>query len=179
MTAGDSKFNCGFLFRQRFRLHLKMMTEFSQITIRPERPDTAVARMLIDELESILDPLYPAESRHGLSVERLLEEQVAFFVARNGDMPVGCGGLKFFGNEYAELKRMYVRPDYQGLGWGKRILMHLEGFALSHEFGILRLETGIHQQNAIGLYRRMGYREIPPFGDYQKDPLSLFFEKSI
>ena len=153
--------------------------QMPQITIKPERPDTPVARKLIDELERILAPLYPVESRHGLSVDRLLEEQVDFFVARQENTPVGCGGLKFFGREYAELKRMYIRPQYQGLGLGKKILVHLEEYARTRGINILRLETGIHQQSAIGLYRRMGYQEIPPFGNYKEDPLSLFFEKYL
>ena len=39
------------------------------------------------------------------------------------------------------------------------------------------LETGIHQHEAIGLYERMGFQRIPPFGAYQEDPLSRFYEK--
>jgi len=155
------------------------MFKLDQISIQLERPDTSDVRLLIDELESILAPLYPDESRHGLSVERLLDEEVAFFVARDKNIPVGCGGLKFFGREYAELKRMYVRPSYQRLGLGKEILKFLEAYALTRGIDIIRLETGIHQYNAVGLYKHMGYREIPPFGNYKEDPLSLFFEKSI
>jgi hypothetical protein len=44
---------------------------------------------------------------------------------------------------------------------------------------LLRLETGIYQREAICLYERMGFYRIPPFGAYQEDPLSLFFEKRI
>jgi hypothetical protein len=44
---------------------------------------------------------------------------------------------------------------------------------------VLRLETGIHQSEAIGLYERFGFQRIPPFGDYQEDPLSIFFEKHL
>jgi len=155
------------------------MFKLDQISIQPERPDTPDVCVLIEELESILAPLYPEESRHGLSVERLLVEQVSFFVAWDGDIPAGCGGLKFFGREFAELKRMYVRPSYQGLGLGKEILKFLEAYALIRGVSIIRLETGIHQHTAIGLYKNMGYREIPPFGKYKEDPLSLFFEKSF
>ena len=43
-----------------------------------ERPDTEDAIALITELEAILDPLYPSESRHGYSVEKLLGQGVAF-----------------------------------------------------------------------------------------------------
>ena len=44
---------------------------------------------------------------------------------------------------------------------------------------LLRLETGIYQTEAIGLYERFGFQPIPPFGAYQLDPLSLFYEKRL
>src|SRR6185437_12923115 len=71
-----------------------------------ERPDTADAILLITELEAQLDPLYPRESRHGLSVEQLLAQDVAFFLLRSNREPAGCGGVKLFGVEYGEVKRM-------------------------------------------------------------------------
>ena len=43
----------------------------------------------------------------------------------------------------------------------------------------MRLETGIHQQAAIRLYERLGFRRIPPFGPYTDDPLSRCYEKSL
>jgi len=42
-----------------------------------------------------------------------------------------------------------------------------------------RLEMGIHQPEADALYRSLGYRKIPPFGDYLLDPLSQFLEKAL
>ena len=78
--------------------------------ITPERPDTPDATALIAELEAYLEPLYPRESRHGYSVEKLIAEGVAFFLIRDGGAPVGCGGIKLIGTEYGEIKRMYVRP---------------------------------------------------------------------
>ena len=147
--------------------------------ITPERPDSADARTLIAELEAHLEPFYPPESRHGLSVEQLLEEAVAFFLLRYADTPAGCGGIKLFGTEYGEIKRMYVRPQFRGLGCAKLILHHLTDYARAHGVGLLRLETGIHQQDAISLYERMGFHHIPPFGTYREDPLSLCYEKRI
>jgi putative acetyltransferase len=147
--------------------------------ITPERPDTADAILLITELEAQLDPLYPRESRHGLSVEQLLAQDVAFFLLRAGGEPAGCGGVKLFGSDYGEVKRMYVRPRYRGSGLGKMMLVHLENHARNQGVGLLRLETGIHQRAAIGLYKRAGFTRIPPFGDYWDDPLSLFYEKPL
>ena len=149
------------------------------IVIIPERPDTPDAVLLIEELEQHLAPYYPATSRHGYSVEKLIKQGVAFFVARQDGVPAGCGGVQFFGAEYGELKRMFVRPQFRGLGLAKLMLEHLEQYTRDHGIKILRLETGIHQKEAIGLYERMGFKNIPPIGEYVEDPLSRFFEKRI
>jgi putative acetyltransferase len=147
--------------------------------ITAERPDTPDAMALIAELEATLDPLYPKASQHGLSVERLIAEAVPFFVLRSGGIAAGCGGVKLFGTAYGEIKRMYVRPSFRGRGFAKLLLNHLSEYAWMHGVPLLRLETGIHQHEAIGLYERMGFHRIPPFGDYREDPLSLFYEKSL
>ena len=147
--------------------------------ITPERPDTPDAVALIEELEAHLASLYPVESRHGFSVEKLLREEVAFFLLRAGGIPAACGGIKLFGTEYGELKRMYVRPSFRGRGFGKRMLDHLSDYARQHGISLLRLETGIHQREAIGLYERMGFQRIPPFPPYREDPLSRCYEKKL
>ena len=147
--------------------------------ITPERPDSADAIVLITELEAHLDPLYPATSRHGYSVEKLIAQAVAFFVLRDNGTPAGCGGIQLFGMEYGELKRMYVRPQFRRLGYGKLLLNHLADYARARGIGLVRLETGIHQATAIRLYERAGFQRIPPFGDYKEDSLSVFYEKWI
>ena len=148
-------------------------------TITIERPDSDDARTLVDELEAHLATLYPRESRHGYSVEKLIQEGVSFFLLRHNGTAAGCGGVQLFATDYGEIKRMYVRPQFRGLGFGKLMLDHLTSYARSRGVGLLRLETGIHQHAAIGLYERAGFRSIPPFGTYQNDPLSRFYEKEI
>ena len=150
-----------------------------RIVITAERPDTSDAMLLISELEAHLDPLYPTTSRHGYSIEKLMEQGVAFFVMRQDGIAAGCGGIELFGTEYGEVKRMYVRPQFRGLGLAKLMLDHLAAYARQHNIHLLRLETGIHQKEAIALYERMGFQRIPPFGTYKEDPLSRFYEKQI
>jgi len=147
--------------------------------IVPERPDTLDARALIEELEAHLEPLYPSASRHGYAVEKLIAENVAFFLVRDDDVAAGCGGIKLVGTEYGELKRMYVRPQFRGRRFGELLIDHLTEYARRHSINTLRLETGIHQQAAIALYERVGFVRIPPFGPYTDDPVSRCYEKRL
>ncbi len=148
------------------------------ITVTREQPDTPDAVALINELEDYLEPLYPQESRHGYSIAKLLAEDVIFFVLRDEGVAAACGGIQLY-EEYAELKRMFTRPQFRGRGFARLMLEQLAAYALSQECPLLRLETGIHQHEAIAFYERAGFQRISPFGAYQDDPLSLFFEKAI
>ena len=104
---------------------------------------------------------------------------MTFLVARDGTEAVGCGAVLRDARGWGEVKRMYVRSQFRGLGFGKLMLNHLAEYALQQGVEVLRLETGIYQLEAIGLYERFGFQRIPPFGAYKEDPLSIFFEKRI
>jgi putative acetyltransferase len=146
------------------------------VVIVEERPDTPDAVALIGELDAHLGALYAVESRHGFSVEKLLRDGVQFFVARDDGRPAGCGGVLLVGREYAEIKRMYVRPEFRGRRIGRLMLDHLIEHARQRGFTTIRLETGIHQQEALALYEGRGFRKIPPFGPYRDDAVSLCYE---
>ena len=149
------------------------------ITIKAERPDTVDARQLLSELDAYLLGLpYPAESRHALPVEKLLSEQVAFFVTRYNDEAAGCGGIKVYA-DYAEVKRMYVRATHRGRGLGKAMLDHLANQAQQQNINLLRLETGIYQVEAIALYERYGFQRREPFSDYEVSSMNIYFEKQL
>lgn len=150
-----------------------------QVTITPERPDHPDAVALIGELESHLASLYPAGSRHGFSVQKLIDQGVAFFVLRAGGEPAGCGGILLVAREFAELKRMYVRPEFRGRQFGERLIARLAGHARGHGINTLRLETGTQQMAAIALYERAGFRRIPPFPPYFEDPHSRCYELQL
>jgi len=91
----------------------------------------------------------------------------------------GVAALKLFGREYGEVKRMYVRPDYRGFGLGKAMLNHLAEHARERQVPVLRLETGIYQTEAMGLYEGFGFQRRPRFGKYKDYPLSAYYEKTI
>ncbi len=139
--------------------------------------------MLIAELDAYLFPLYPEESRHGYSVDKLLVQKVEFYVLYHLGEPVGCSGVQFYsgsdGSRYGELKRMYVREGFRGKGFARQLLQHIERRVVAEDIALLRLETGIHQPVAVSLYEKSGYYRIGPFGEYQDDPFSIFMEKGL
>jgi putative acetyltransferase len=149
--------------------------------ITSERPDASFARELIAELDDHLGSRYAACSRHGFSVDRLLRDNVAFFVIwpdESRTRAAGCGGVLLVNGAepFAEIKRMYIRPEFRARRLGRLMLEHLIEQGKSHGHRVLRLETGIHQQEARALYERTGFRPIGPFPPYQPDPMSVFYE---
>ncbi len=134
---------------------------------------------LLAALDAYLESLYPPESNHILDIETLCAPNIRFFVARRRGEAVGCGALRIDSAGYGEVKRMFVRPEARGRKLGRAILMRIEGQASREGLKWVRLETGIHQVEALALYRRVGYAERGPFGEYASDPLSHFMEKRI
>jgi putative acetyltransferase len=55
----------------------------------------------------------------------------------------------------------------------------LEERAYQDGIRVLRLETGIHQHESLGLYFARGYTQRSPFGGYLGDPHSVFLEKLL
>lgn len=149
------------------------------VTITRESPHQAEISRLVEELDEYLGALYPAESNHLLDIETLARPEIRFFVARLDGEPLACGALRIDPAGYGEVKRIYVSPRGRGLGLGRRLIAAIDTQARGEGLTCLRLETGIHQPEALGLFRAAGFVEIPPFGDYGPDPLSVFMEKRL
>jgi putative acetyltransferase len=84
-------------------------------------------------------------------------------------------------DDYAEVKRMYTQPRARGRGVAKALLRRIEDEARRAGKSVLRLVTGIHSHEAVGLYERVGFRPRGPFGQYAAMPAcnietNLFFE---
>lgn len=88
-------------------------------------------------------------------------------VAYQNGQAVGCGAIKEYSKNVAEVKRMFVKPEWRGQGIAKRILSELEIWAAELNYSECILETGKKQPEAIGLYQKSGYRLIPNYGQYE------------
>jgi len=145
-------------------------------SIQPITPRQAEA--LILELDAYLCCIYPPEDNHldGISV---LEQSGAKMLGAylEGEL-VGCAALKFHA-DYAEVKRVFVKPEFRGRGLSRALMSSLHALALEHGQNTLRLETGDKQLEALGLYQTLGYGRIEPFGEYRCTPQSICMEKVL
>ena len=146
--------------------------------ISPARADV---RGLIRQSDEHLAKLYPPESNHLESSDDLTKLNVLMLGAFSGGALVGIGAVKILVEDvaYGEIKRVFVTLGFRGQGISKLIMAELERRLIENRIGVSRLETGIAQPEAIGLYKGLGYTERSPFGAYQADPLSVFMEKEL
>lgn len=100
-------------------------------------------------------------------------------VGYENDEAVGCGALRPYDAGTVEIKRMYVPLEKRGQGIASKILIELETWAAEFAFKKCILETGYKQPEAIALYTKNGYRQIPNYGQYQNVENSVCFEKVI
>ena len=100
-----------------------------------------------------------------------------FLVATLRGEPIGCGALKFHGDQPTELKRMWVAPTARGLGVGRRLLSELEAHAAAHGSHTIHLDTNGTLTEAISMYRSSGYNEVAAFNE--EPHATLWFEKAL
>jgi len=100
-------------------------------------------------------------------------------VAYENDEAVGCGAIKEYAEDVAEIKRMFVQTERRGRGIAGKILADLETWANELGFSECVLETGLKQPEAIALYRKSGYEMIPNYGQYIGVENSVCMKKII
>jgi len=100
-------------------------------------------------------------------------------VAYENSKPMGCGAIKEYAPNTMEIKRMYTSPESRGKGIATKVLTELEIWATELSYEKCILETGKKQPEAIGLYKKNGYKLIPNYGQYAEIENSLCFEKVV
>lgn len=101
------------------------------------------------------------------------------FVAMDGEIPAGCAAFKRFDDKSAEVKRVFVKPEYRGRGIAREILEVLEQAARKQSYTRLVLETGAPLVAAHRLYVSIGYTVIPNYGPYADMVESICMEKQL
>lgn len=83
---------------------------------------------------------------------------------------IGTGAIKYLEDGICEVKRIWLLSQYQGQGIGYRMIQELFNIARQKGYKTIRLETDpVIQKRAVEFYKRLGFYEIPRFGDDPDD----------
>jgi GNAT superfamily N-acetyltransferase len=154
----------------------------SAAEIRPTRYGAPVARTLVDALQADLAARYGSGDENPVGPGEFDPPEGGFLVAWCDGQPVACAGWRNlghireeFGEDVAELKRMYAVPAVRGSGVATELLRALEDTARAAGMRRMVLETGQRQPEAIRFYQRNGYQRITDYGYYRhaEDVVSL------
>ena len=123
----------------------------------------------------------PAESVHALDVDALKASNIHFFSAWQQDKLAGCVAIKTLDNQMAELKSMRTARAFRGQGVGQALLQFIIDLAKAQGFTSISLETGTQDYfaPARSLYRKFGFTDCGPFGQYKLDPNSHFMTLNL
>ena len=125
--------------------------------------------MTLEYIKWIDDSVYQRTGSHVLNnVETYVKDMFPKFTAikppegiiliiESNGKAVGMGALRKLEDKIGEIKRMYVRPEYRGNGFGRKMLRRLEAKAREFGFSVLRLDTGGLNLPARQLYKSSGY----------------------
>ena len=99
-------------------------------------------------------------------------------LALAGDDPAGCVALRPYEPEVCEMKRLYVRPPFQGTGLGRRLAEAIVQAGQGADYRLMRLDTLPSMEAARRLYRSLGFEEIEA---YRHNPVhgTTFFQLDL
>lgn len=145
------------------------------VSLDPNEPEVI---SLFEEIDRLMNSLYPIASDQSLNLEELNQPNVHAIGLKTDEGIIACGAIvkKFESNLYGEIKRVYVKPSYRGKGLSRRIMQNLMYWAGQAQIPLLRLETGSKQTESIHLYESLGFERSECFGRYRDNPLSVFMQ---
>jgi len=77
--------------------------------------------------------------------------------------PVGCVALRPLDQLVCEMKRLYVQPEARAHGIGRRLVQRIVDVGKALGYRSMRLDSLPSMTAAIPLYRRFGFRDVPPY----------------
>lgn len=154
-------------------------TREATLEIRLDNLDSPQVIALVREHLASMTQTSPAESCHPLDLDGLRGMDVTLWSVWDGENLAGIGALKHLSPKHAEIKSMRTARSYIRKGIASKMLRHIILEAGKKGYKRLSLETGSMEyfEPARRLYESFGFTPCEPFGDYVKDPNSVFMTR--
>ena len=147
------------------------------IIVQKAPADSPEAALLMRELSAFLLKLTGRSGEASFHAEDMDHPRSVFAIAYVDGKPAGCGAIREFEGDTAELKRMYAREKSRGVG--KRLVAFLEAEAARLGYKRIVLETGTVNEKAVRFYLANGYAVCENFGKYAGRDDSVCFDKTL
>ncbi|MDH0866938.1 GNAT family N-acetyltransferase [Mitsuaria sp. GD03876] len=150
--------------------------------IQPLDPRSPAAMSLLAQSDAYLAALHPNGNPALEDPHALAQPQVRFIGVWLAEWLAGCAAVKVVDGDdgaYGEIQRMFVQPQFRGRGLSKVLMEELESHLRARGIETARLETGVHQPEALRLYETLGYDRRAPFRGDPADPSAVFMEKRL
>lgn len=155
---------------------LGMLCDYRFVKAEGTNPDFIELCM---ELDETLNGINGKENQAKFKQHNTLEFIHDVILVYDLDTVIGCCSYKLYDDETVEVKRVYLKPAYQGKGIAKEMLRRLEADARIAGFRYAVLETNAKFTSAVGLYTKSGYKVIPKYGPYVDLAESICMSKKL
>lgn len=140
---------------------------FKFVVVKPDMPELADIRILFREYNDFLGISLDFQDFEAelavLPGKYSAEKRGRLYLVTWGESPAGCGAFYEFAPTICEVKRLYLRPEFQGKGIGKALLLQCLSDAKAYGYQTVRLDSLHRLKAARKLYETLGFQEIQPY----------------
>jgi GNAT superfamily N-acetyltransferase len=149
------------------------------VRLRAVAYDDPVAQYLVERVQEEYVVRYGGRDGAAVEPADFRPPRGAFLVAEVDGVPAACGAWRMHGEGIVEIKRVYVEPAFRRGGLAQLVMQALEESAARAGHRAVVLNTGLRQPEALALYARLGYRDVPGYGIYAESPDARFLGKEL
>jgi GNAT superfamily N-acetyltransferase len=156
-----------------------VLRDGSMVRLRALPYDDPVAQSLVERVQWEYVQRYGGPDDAVVDPAEFLPPYGLFLVAEVDGVPAGCGAWRVYPPGGAEVKRLYVTPDFRRRGVAQVLMSALESSAARAGHRSVVLNTGDRQPEALAMYEGLGYEEVPGYGIYACAPGAVFLGKDL
>ena len=157
----------------------RMLRDGTVVGLRPLPYDDPLSQYLIGQVQQEYVRRYGGRDAAAVEPAEFLPPHGLFLVAEVDGVPAGCGAWRALPSGQAEIKRVYVAPEFRRRGIAQLIVAALEEGAAAAGHAEVVLNSGREQPEALALYADLGYGPVPGYGVYACAPGAVFLGKAL